>query len=45
MAWWASSGDKMQQVLSNFSITLITSLTAGKNLSSTDIQKVYLKQT
>jgi hypothetical protein len=45
MTWCASSGDKLWQVLSNVSITLITSLTAGRNLSYTDRQTLSMFKT
>ena len=35
----------MEQDLSNVIITLMASITAGRNISSTDRQEVYLKQT
>jgi len=46
MTWLdrASFSEKMEQDLSSVSITLMASITAGRNISSRDRQEVYLKQ-
>ena len=46
MTWldMANCSDKMEQDLSSVSITLMASITAGRNISSRDRHEVYVKQ-